>query len=144
MSNELVADCPASSFLHVIGVASLLAARSLAGKWTRWWVACKVASHNPRLSLHWCESTKLHIQTFCSSGFIEVIYLGTFFFFSFSEIIYIWMCYFSREDANIWIYNFCVHLGLLFEGWITGSHKKETAGRCYIAPGQSFWIVTGH
>ena len=50
MSKELAAECPAFSFLRWTGVGNLLAARSRAGEWTRWRVACKVAPCNLRLS----------------------------------------------------------------------------------------------
>jgi hypothetical protein len=49
MSNELVADCPAFSFLRVTAAACILATRLVAGNRTRWRVACKVAPVNPAL-----------------------------------------------------------------------------------------------
>jgi hypothetical protein len=45
----LLADYPVFLFLHVIGMANLLTAVSLAGNWTHWWVVYKVALCNPRL-----------------------------------------------------------------------------------------------
>jgi len=49
MSDELVADCQAFSFLCVRAVTCLLATRLLAGNRTRWRVACKVTPVNPAL-----------------------------------------------------------------------------------------------
>jgi len=45
----LLANCPDFSFLHVIGMDSLLPACSLPGNWTCWQVASKVATCIPAL-----------------------------------------------------------------------------------------------
>jgi len=54
MPNELISDSPAFFFLPITGVASLLAAASMAGELTRWRLACRVAQCNNRVSCNLC------------------------------------------------------------------------------------------
>jgi hypothetical protein len=45
----LLAECQLFSLLHVIHMANLIPACSLAGNWACWRIVCKVASCDPRL-----------------------------------------------------------------------------------------------